>query len=124
MIVAIIPFYRDPMPLIISCALTLHGDALKGLSIAALPSTVTCPALAAPENGEIELTTTTVGSVATFTCLEGFRLEGSAERTCQGNSQWTGGDTTCEGKFLQEIPYNGIVSGDSIVANGWFLRFS
>lgn len=35
------------------------------------------------------------------TCDEGYRLEGSAKLTCQGNAQWDGLEPRCVGKFLR-----------------------
>ncbi len=37
-------------------------------------------------------------TVATYTCNEGYRLDGQAKRVCQGSSGWTGIQPLCVGK--------------------------
>ncbi|ELU03526.1 hypothetical protein CAPTEDRAFT_78846, partial [Capitella teleta] len=36
------------------------------------------------------------GTVATFSCEIGYNLQGSATRTCQGDSQWSGAVPVCQ----------------------------
>ena len=45
-------------------------------------STVLCSNLSNPANGEVNVPSRTVSSVATYTCNEGFELNGVA--TCEG----------------------------------------
>lgn len=37
------------------------------------------------------------------TCDEGYRLEGNAKLTCQGNAQWDVLEPRCVGKFLESM---------------------
>ena len=46
-------------------------------------------------SGQRELTGTAVGEMANFTCFEGFRMEGSAQRECQQSGLWSGTQPTC-----------------------------
>ena len=36
-----------------------------------------------------------MGAIVLFTCDDGYKLEGSTERTCEGNGEWSGNDTKC-----------------------------
>ncbi len=67
---------------------------------AALPDTVMCPTLSDPSNGAILMTNTTVGSVVSYTCSRGYRLDGPMTRECQSGGNWTGSDPVCSCKLL------------------------
>ncbi|XP_048248139.1 uncharacterized protein LOC124151774 isoform X1 [Haliotis rufescens] len=56
---------------------------------------VDCGVPARPENGEVHYSGTGYKSVATFTCLCGYILDGSAVRTCQAAGSWSGNRTHC-----------------------------
>lgn len=51
-----------------------------------------------PINGTLSGNLTTFPNKITFTCDEGFILQGSAIRQCQADKQWTGNATVCDGK--------------------------
>ena len=46
-------------------------------------------------NGHISFTTTSLGSVAVYTCNPGATLDGDPSRTCQRNGEWSGAPPTC-----------------------------
>ena len=55
-----------------------------------------CGPVIKPANGEVKLTGTLEGSVATYSCHPTFKQTGgSTERTCQGGA-WTGEPLTCD----------------------------
>ena len=56
---------------------------------------VDCDTLPDPENGTVSNPFTTFGSVATYSCVEGFSLDGPAERTCTSMEQWSGEAPLC-----------------------------
>ena len=64
---------------------------------------VDCLNLTAPSNGQVSLTTTTFGSVAMYTCEEGYLVMGSAMRQCQANGNWSEEEPTCESKLLAMV---------------------
>ncbi len=67
---------------------------------------IVCTPLPAPENGAVDqLSPVTAFSVATFTCDEGYDLEGSNRRLCRSSGQWTGSDTSCISTF-KHMSYN------------------
>jgi len=66
--------------------------------IQSLITAVDCGSLANPKNGRVELTGTTFGSTATYSCQNGFILVGSSTRTCQINGLWSGRAPVCSGK--------------------------
>ncbi len=58
-----------------------------------------------PANGRlVDITTTTFGSVATFSCMDGFNLMGDQERRCELEG-WTGSNPTCG----ELVPHSGLV---------------
>ena len=67
---------------------------------------VTCPSLISPTNGIISCSLggnniPNPGESCTFTCDNGYGLNGSSTRTCQNNGSWDGSDATCSrGKWL------------------------
>ena len=56
-----------------------------------------CEPLAGPENGVVNVTTRTVGSVAMYACEGQFVLNGDSQRTCQEDGEWSGEAPTCLG---------------------------
>nr|XP_018667880.1 sushi, von Willebrand factor type A, EGF and pentraxin domain-containing protein 1-like isoform X2 [Ciona intestinalis] len=57
---------------------------------------VKCPTLLQPVNGIGRCSDVdNHGSICQFHCHAGYELEGSVERTCQANRQWTGEETRC-----------------------------
>ncbi len=59
------------------------------------------------ENGKMEVTGVTLGSLAVFECDAPYELVGSAQRQCI-NGEWTGQQPTCIRKYInyyQSIVY-------------------
>ena len=57
-----------------------------------------CGSLENPLNGVVEFNQTTFGSVAEYSCNEGFVFMGNtSNRSCQANGRWTE-EPTCIGK--------------------------
>ena len=54
-----------------------------------------CDVLENITNGSVELSGTAVGDTATYTCEEGYILQGNRRRVCQRDSSWTGFEPTC-----------------------------
>ncbi|CAI8000473.1 Sushi, von Willebrand factor type A, EGF and pentraxin domain-containing protein 1, partial [Geodia barretti] len=74
-----------------------------------------CGPLKPPRNGDVEVTGTTIGSIASYECFEGYYLEGDEIRTCVDGGIWTGNDPTCspiDCGILEDI-FNGFVEFDS-----------
>ena len=61
---------------------------------------VVCGSLDNPENGQVSLTGTTVGSKAIYSCNKGFVLDGNSRRTCQINGKWSGEAPVCKGNYV------------------------
>ncbi|XP_077904066.1 sushi, von Willebrand factor type A, EGF and pentraxin domain-containing protein 1 isoform X2 [Ictidomys tridecemlineatus] len=61
----------------------------------------TCPHLRQPKHGHISCSTGEMSYKTTclVTCDEGYRLEGSAKLTCQGNAQWDGAEPRCVERY-------------------------
>ena len=54
-----------------------------------------CPELENPENGTVTAENRLYPNEATYTCNDGFSLEGDATRMCQINGEWAGEAPTC-----------------------------
>uniref|UniRef100_A0A669BYM5 Selectin E n=1 Tax=Oreochromis niloticus TaxID=8128 RepID=A0A669BYM5_ORENI len=61
---------------------------------------VRCPLLEAPENGHINCSSTesVYNSQCSFTCDQGYSLEGPELLTCDHHGNWTGEKPTCQGE--------------------------
>ncbi|XP_076141116.1 sushi domain-containing protein 2-like, partial [Alosa pseudoharengus] len=60
-----------------------------------LKTVISCSWIAPPSNGTKEGTTYLQGFTVKFSCNSGYVLQGSKERTCQSNGQWSGELTEC-----------------------------
>jgi hypothetical protein len=72
---------------------------------------VTCPSLPHPANGVVLLTNLTEGSLATYSCNEGFGLAGDRGRICQSDGMWSGEAATCVASVLQYLDLGDDVGG-------------
>ena len=63
---------------------------------------VNCGDLNDPNNGQVSLNGTILGSIATYTCDPGFNLTGDMERTCQANGDWSGSEPVCQSQFISK----------------------
>ena len=59
---------------------------------------VDCLNLTSPSNGQVSLATTTLGSVAMYTCDNGYEVVGASMRECQANGSWSENEPVCESK--------------------------
>ena len=46
--------------------------------------------------GKVKCTVKTPGGQATYSCNNGYVLEGKSKRTCLSNGVWSGKEPTCE----------------------------
>ena len=68
-----------------------------------LSVSVTCGQPASPSEGHVDTSAgASFGDVAKYSCDVGlgYTLNGTAERTCQANGQWSGSVPTCESETL------------------------
>ena len=61
-------------------------------------SAMDCGAPPEPANGVVFYSSTTLDSVATYSCRCGFQLDGSSIRRCLSSGLWSGNNTQCNGK--------------------------
>ena len=59
---------------------------------------IRCPALKDPENGSVDDRDNLPGTIAKYTCDDGFRLVGSSKRPCQKDGSWAGEAPICKRK--------------------------
>ena len=79
---------RPPSPAHLTLSLFSHH----------FPLAVDCGNLPSPQNGEVHLQQTTLGSVATYTCNLGYDLVGVGSATCLPSGVWSDGTPECIGK--------------------------
>ena len=60
---------------------------------------VDCGNLLAPSNGGVMLSGTTFTSTATYSCNDGYTLEGVTARTCLASGSWSDTAPTCTGEY-------------------------
>ena len=61
--------------------------------MSSFPAVINCGVLTNPSNGQVTVTSgvvteTGVGALATYTCNEGYQLNGNAVRACQDTGDW------------------------------------
>ena len=76
---------------------------------------VLCPAPTLPDNGLVETTDQNFNSIATYSCDNGYTLEGERIRTCQSDQTWSGVSPICK---LVLCPALTMPDHGSIVTNG------
>ena len=54
-----------------------------------------CGPLPPPENGNVDASITTIGSVATYSCNNGFLISGISQRICQTDGFWSESAPSC-----------------------------
>ncbi|KAI0240570.1 hypothetical protein LSAT2_008699 [Lamellibrachia satsuma] len=96
---------KKSLALASAVAATQHQTLVEGLN-----TVISCGFLAALQNGTKNGTSPVAGSVVTFSCNAGFRLEGSPTRTCSETGSWDGRETTCVAdKKSSSSPYDWII---------------
>ena len=65
---------------------------------------VTCPILSVIANGNVFQNGVTVGSIATYSCDDGYDLINENERMCQPSGVWSGIEPFCKSKFILLSP--------------------
>ena len=60
---------------------------------------IECGIISPPKYGEVHLTGTTVGSIATYSCFYGYELIGLPTQKCQDNGYWSGIPPQCVLKY-------------------------
>ena len=60
---------------------------------------VSCGRLNDIPNGSVQLSGTTVGSTATYSCRLGYTLSSTAVRECQKSGVWSGTEPVCTSTF-------------------------
>ena len=75
---------------------------------------VDCGPLDNPENGNVFISGTTLGSFAVYRCFTGYRLIGSSFRTCLASGSWSESAPICQGKCLRCFPIKESTIGDVI----------
>ncbi len=64
---------------------------------------VDCGRLRDPRYGDVDFSTTTFESKATYSCNKGFILVGVKTRVCQANGKWSGDMPVCKRKCIQSL---------------------
>lgn len=82
-----------------TCANVLVSNSLIVSRTALHPAVVVdCGNLTSPLQGYVSIAESTFGSIANYSCFEGYEIEGNTTRTCLENGNWSGNDPTCNCK--------------------------
>ena len=90
--------WTDDAPVCQSKSLPACNHKFKLGLMKLLFSVVDCLNLTSPSNGQVSVSTTTFGSVATYTCEDGYMLMGFPMRECLSNGSWSQQEPVCESK--------------------------
>ena len=64
---------------------------------------VDCGPLDDPDYGDVDFTTTTFWSKATYSCDDGFFLVGDETRVCRANGKWSGDAPVCKREYHHKL---------------------
>ena len=67
------------------------------------PAVVTCGDPGTPSNGQRQLSGQNFGTEVTYTCDEGYELEGSRRRTCEARGEWSGELPQCKSTYVSYV---------------------
>ena len=81
-----------------SSCLTSHTTTNIYHYLCAATQDIRCPDLTDPANGRVMVAGTTPGDAATYTCNDGYKLDGASTRTCGSGGQWSSDPPVCLGK--------------------------
>ena len=81
----------------VRCQALKYGDTANDIYACVA---VSCGSLSAVENGrKIGSGNTTLGFTVVFECDRCYQLEGSPNRTCQADKNWSGTNATCNREY-------------------------
>ena len=63
-------------------------------------SVVQCSPLSSPVNGAVQMDDPMYSSMASYSCDQGFGLQGDATRTCQADGTWSGATPRCRSELI------------------------
>ena len=63
---------------------------------------VDCGTPEIPTNGMVKFNNTILGSTANYKCNEGCTLDGTVQRVCKHNSQWSSSMPKCHGELYND----------------------
>ena len=82
-----------------TCRCNWNICAFTSPCLQSVSAVIKCSSLDDPANGQVELSNTTVGSSANYTCTRGYILSnGNNTRTCEADGEWSGDTPICERK--------------------------
>ncbi len=73
-------------------------DALD-LLVVLFHSAVDCEHPGTPDNGQVEVSTTTFESEVSYACSDGYYIDGISTRFCQANGTWSGYLPSCRSTY-------------------------
>ena len=60
-----------------------------------------CGSLNDINNGKVDITGSVYNSTATYSCVEGYQLDGDMQRTCLSTGAWSGSEPECSCKCMR-----------------------
>ena len=62
-----------------------------------------CPPLEDPDNGRVTVTGFGIGDEASYTCDQGYQLDGVSSLTCSSDGQWSSQPPTCTQSMFDSL---------------------
>ena len=79
-----------------------------------------CGSLSHPINGYVNVQSTTLGSVATYSCIDSYQLSHYESRVCQSNADWSGEEPICESLEGTDCGFLADPVGGAVTLSGTF----
>ena len=93
---------------VLTCVHSLYCTC-TAIYLLSIHSVVDCGPLSDPRSGDVDFSSTTFNSKATYSCDKGYVLVGIELRVCQANGDWSGESPTCKSKYLRKKRFHSML---------------
>ena len=110
------PFYTLEGPRTRQCLSSLQWSDTEPKCVVGVPECVKLPPIA---NGHVRTSGVNAGSIAVYTCDEGFILIGYSQRVCYPDNRWSNEEPRCtKVSYLMDCPPLELVAHGQVIVSG------